>query len=532
MIKGFLQAKGKRIYNGAGEEVLLKGWGLGNWMLQEGYMWKAHSSRFDRPRRIEQVVEELTGKAYADAFWRNFRENYITRADILKLAQLGYNSVRIPFMYRLFMEDGPGVHFKEEGFRLLDNCLSWCEEAGIYAFLDLHGAPGGQTGANIDDCIDDVPRLFIDEDSWNKTIELWKRLAERYKDREVVGGYDLLNEPILPPNGGHGDFDYLIPRLVLFYETAIAEIRRIDRKHLFSIEGAHWATDIGIFTKRFDDNMVLHFHRYAEIPDIACLQKFLDKSGELGIPLWLGESGENINEWYTAIYPLAESLGIGYNLWPWKKMDCTNSPYSINRPAEYQKILDYIGGGAHPGFEKAQQIFDEYLENCKLENCREHPEVTNYVMRRAPFTMRATDFDQCPGKGIAFSGCGEEDRDLAYRAGCGMKLVELEAPGKKRSVFDSQWDRYGLVLGTGEFACYTADPGQAMELHLKLAPGYPGGTLEIGRTDDTSSVPVRTGEGEGVIKAQLSAGQGAVRIKVSEGMVCLERLEFLPALEI
>lgn len=128
-------------------------------------MWYVFGNRrFDRPRRIEAVVEELTGKEYAHRFWKRFRKNYVTREDILRMAQLGYNSVRIPFCYRLFLEEGPGIVWKEEGFELLDRCIDWCGEAGIYAFLDLHGAPGGQTGANIDDCIDDVPRLFLDRE--------------------------------------------------------------------------------------------------------------------------------------------------------------------------------------------------------------------------------------------------------------------------------------------------------------------------------------------------------------------------------
>ena len=161
-IEGFLHTKGKKIVNGRGEEILLTGWGLGNWLLQEGYMWKAYGERFDRPSRIEKAVEELTGRDFAEYFWKEYRENYIRREDILAMAESGYNSVRIPFSYRLFMEDGPGIHWKEEGFVLLDRCLTWCEEAGMYAFLDLHGAPGGQTGSNIDDSVDNVPRLFID----------------------------------------------------------------------------------------------------------------------------------------------------------------------------------------------------------------------------------------------------------------------------------------------------------------------------------------------------------------------------------
>ena len=229
MIKGFLHTEGKKVVNGAGEEILLKGWGLGNWLLQEGYMWQIFNPRFDRPRRIEQVVEELTGKEYADAFWKKFREQYVTRADIMKMAELGYNSVRIPMNYRVFMEDGPGIHWKEEGFRLVDQCLTWCEEAGIYAFLDLHGAPGGQTGSNIDDSVDDVPRLFTDQDSWDKAVALWVKLAERYHGREVVGGYDLLNEPIVPPRDNGENYDGLIPKLGEFYDEVIREIRKIDQ---------------------------------------------------------------------------------------------------------------------------------------------------------------------------------------------------------------------------------------------------------------------------------------------------------------
>lgn len=208
-IEGFLHTKGKKIVDGRGEEILLTGWGLGNWLLQEGYMWKAYGERFDRPSRIEKVVEELTGRDFAEYFWKEYRENYIRREDILAMAELGYNSVRIPFSYRLFMEDGPGIHWKEEGFVLLDRCLSWCEEAGMYAFLDLHGAPGGQTGSNIDDSVDNVPRLFIDKDCRDKACALWRKLAGRYREREVVGGYDILNEPIAPADAGNGDYDYL-----------------------------------------------------------------------------------------------------------------------------------------------------------------------------------------------------------------------------------------------------------------------------------------------------------------------------------
>lgn len=467
-IEGFLHTKGKKIVDGRGEEILLTGWGLGNWLLQEGYMWKAYGERFDRPSRIEKVVEELTGRDFAEYFWKEYRENYIRREDILAMAELGYNSVRIPFSYRLFMEDGPGIHWKEEGFVLLDRCLSWCEEAGMYAFLDLHGAPGGQTGSNIDDSVDNVPRLFIDKDCRDKACALWRKLAGRYREREVVGGYDILNEPIVPADAGNGDYDYLIPELEHFYEAVTAEIRKEDTVHMLSFEGAHWAADVRIFHKKYDDNMVLHFHRYAEMPDRACLEPFIEAADKLDVPLWMGETGENSNPWYAALYPLASALGIGYNLWPWKKMDCTNSPCSIKVPEGYEEILGYLEKGPHPGFERAQQILEAYLQNIRYENCELHPEVTAHVFRRPPFTVQAVDFDTVPGEGISWKGNGNPDDDKLYRKDTAMEIREMHEAKEKKFAFDCGWERLGLVLKPDEYVCYSFTCGSCAERELKL----------------------------------------------------------------
>ena len=82
-VKGFLDVKGRKIVNGDGEEILLAGWGLGNWLLTEGYMWlSGGSENFDRPRRIEAVIEGFAGKEFADDFWDKFRNTYITEEDI------------------------------------------------------------------------------------------------------------------------------------------------------------------------------------------------------------------------------------------------------------------------------------------------------------------------------------------------------------------------------------------------------------------------------------------------------------------
>ncbi len=512
-VSGFLRARGREIVNENGEPIILSGWGLGNWLLPEGYMWKA-GPRADRPRRLEEVLRELAGSEYAAGFWPKFRENYVRREDIQRMAELGYNSVRVPIGWRVLMEEEPGVRFSEEGFRLIDRLLDWCEEAGIYAFLDLHGAPGGQTGANIDDCVDDFPRLFTDKDSWDKAIALWGELAERYKDRWIVGGYDILNEP-LRPDDGRRPCQYLLPKLREFYREAAGEIRRHDKRHMLSIEGSSWSTDPAVFCEDYDDNMVIHFHRYAVLPDISAYREFLELSKRWDKPLWLGESGENTPEWFAALYPLGAKLGVGYNVWPWKKMDCENSPYSVKKPEGWEKFTAYTSGGERPSYEEAVKMFDRYLENIRIENCEERPAVSASVRREPGCSLRAADFDEGGCRGIDTS-----DALSGFRKGSGMKIVEPEIMQEKRFGFDCRWDAFKLSLRPGEYAEYTlynAVKGSTVE--VVFAEGA-SGTVEVfqdGRSLGTA--------GPGSRPLELDAApETVVRLAGADGESLLERL--------
>ena len=456
-VNGFLNTDGRRIVNEAGEEILLMGWGLGNWLLCEGYMWLASGiPRFDRPRRIESVIEELTGKAYAEKFWKRFRAQYITENDIQLMADMGYNSVRVPINARLFLKEGPGISFVEEGFQCLNQVLAWCEAYKLYAFIDLHGAPGGQTGANIDDSVDDVCRLLMDDDQFEKGLCLWEEIARRYKDRWIVGGYDLLNEPVRPVRfPGDTDLEQYVPRLEAFYEQCIARIRAIDDKHIVTLEGHHWATETSIFTHVYDPKMVIHFHRYGCAPDITAFQPWLDLSEKLNVPLWLGETGENTMEWFSAMMPLAASLNIGVNMWPWKKMNCQNSPCSVIPPMEWQLILDYARSGAHPGYEKAQKILDEYLKNMQVQNCLINENLAANVFRLPGCVIAGTDFDELPGIGASYWHKESAPSAVPYRQNTGMLLHCRYPDREKRFPFDGEWARYVLRLREGEYACYS-----------------------------------------------------------------------------
>ena len=65
------------------------------------------------------------------------------------IKSVGFNTVRIPLHYRLFMDaDG---EITGEGWACSTACWAGCARPGFYAIVDLHAAPGGQTGINHDD---------------------------------------------------------------------------------------------------------------------------------------------------------------------------------------------------------------------------------------------------------------------------------------------------------------------------------------------------------------------------------------------
>src|SRR3954467_12230635 len=98
--QGFLRTDGQKIVNGNGDNVLLRGVGLGGWMLQEGYM--LHLNHEGQQYRIKQRIEVLTGREQMQAFYKAWLSNHTTKSDIDSLHAWGFNSVRLPMHYNLF----------------------------------------------------------------------------------------------------------------------------------------------------------------------------------------------------------------------------------------------------------------------------------------------------------------------------------------------------------------------------------------------------------------------------------------------
>src|SRR5260221_5556014 len=157
-LEGFIHAEGGTLVDGRGEPLILRGVGLGNWLLHEGYMWKFESPGPQSPHEIEVLIVGLVGLESAGEFWRRFREVFITEKDIARIRAEGMNHVRLPINWRGVMdEDGRHV---EPGFDLIDRLIGWGLAHELCVVLDLHGAAGRRTRNHIDHFLPGKSELF------------------------------------------------------------------------------------------------------------------------------------------------------------------------------------------------------------------------------------------------------------------------------------------------------------------------------------------------------------------------------------
>lgn len=140
----FVTAEASQLKAPDGEPFTIRGTNLGNWLLPEGYMFKFE--RATRAREIYGVTKDLLGPAGSRKFWQKFRDNYITRKDIGYLKELGVNTIRVPFDYKLLTPERYPKQWIGPGFKYLDRVIKWAGEFDMFVILDMHAAPGGQNG--------------------------------------------------------------------------------------------------------------------------------------------------------------------------------------------------------------------------------------------------------------------------------------------------------------------------------------------------------------------------------------------------
>lgn len=411
----YVRASGKQIVDKNGANLILRSIGTGNWMLQEGYMMQT-SDVAGTQHEFKKKLTDLIGIEKTNQFYTSWLDAHFRKIDVDSMAHWGFNCVRPALHYNLFtlaIEDEPvqGVNtWLESGFVRLDSLMAWCAANKMYVILDMHGAPGGQgKDAAISDYDATKPSLWESEANKAKLVALWRKIAERYANNPWIAGYDLINETNWTfPEGNNSQLRSLYGRLT----TAI---REVDKNHMLVIEGNWFANDFSGLTPAWDNNMCYSFHKYWTVNNTASIQWVLDLRNNTNCPIWLGESGENSNRWFTDCIELMEKNNIGWSFWPVKKSGINNI-LKVTTNSDYTNLINYWKGtAAKPTVDKAFQAVMTFANNHKLENCVIQYDVIDAMIRQPqttetkPFkanttasTIYAVDYD-FGRAGVAYS---------------------------------------------------------------------------------------------------------------------------------
>lgn len=202
----------------------LVGTNLGGWLVLERWLvgrdqtsvkYGPIASPFDGisapcEHSLTQVLRERGELHKLD----DFRDKFVTREDLTLIRQSGANAIRVPFGYWIAVEDEAhaGGYHMGRGLGYLDDAMAWAEAEGLKIILDLHGAPGGQSGEQTCGCLDGswTPERF----DHASTLRVLRTVAQRYCGRRALIAIELLNEPALP-----------MARLLPFYREAFAAVR-------------------------------------------------------------------------------------------------------------------------------------------------------------------------------------------------------------------------------------------------------------------------------------------------------------------
>lgn len=393
---GFIHRQGKTIVDGSNQPINLRGVNLGGWLLWEGWIYGGGlMSETDIMNRMSKI----TGKTNAEQFHQQIYDNYITEDDIAAISQSCFNVVRIAFNHDLLEDDASPYIYKQSGWKILDSTLSWCEKHNVYAVLDMHGAPGGQSNLFVADPAPSGQQLWDIEDNKLRTIALWKAIADRYKNKTIIAGYDLLNEPA-PGPWPFGNYF-----LVDIYTRIIQAIRTVDNNHMMILEGSAAATDFSMFNSTLlDNNMSYSFHIYTwfgEDPKagVAAYKSLIDNNN---VPLWCGEWGENTTAILdTTKRALQDPLNelSGWSFWTWKKVPSTNSqPYfgGIQASLLWMKLTKWISDSTwnpKPSYNEAIQGMNEFINAVKYKNTIKGTALTTLLSPCAATSLTDTNIN-------------------------------------------------------------------------------------------------------------------------------------------
>jgi aryl-phospho-beta-D-glucosidase BglC (GH1 family) len=199
------------------------------------------------------------------------------------------NVIRLPINYRHFETDQSPYNYLEAGFERLEQVLGWCERHDLYVILDLHAVQGWQNGDWHCDNSSRHSLFWTHKQFQDRFYALWQEFATRYRNRNVVAAYNIINEPLSNAQFGRfvPDNEYVpdYQNLNRIYREAVESIREKDTEKIIILEGDYYSVLFAGLEVPFDRNLMYSSHNYIE----ACTSSLPSYPGVFNNNLWNDE---------------------------------------------------------------------------------------------------------------------------------------------------------------------------------------------------------------------------------------------------
>ena len=313
----FLKVNGTQIrkQKGTGDVVYLRGINAGGWLVQENWMNPTNAS--DQKTMMTTLANRF-GTSKRDELVSTYENNYWTTQDFDNCAEMGMSVIRLPFTYMNLCDDNGNL--KSNAFDRLDWFVQNCSQRGMYVILDMHGAFGSQNGMDHSGEINDGKQLYYNQSNKDKTLNLWKKIAEHFKGNPAVAAYDILNEPGIKAAATyslHWDF----------YNEIYNTIRSKDSNHIIIMESCWDADNLPRPSQYGWTNVAYEYHYYpwsAQNSSDAQKSYFSSKVSDIanhnyGVPTFVGEFTcfEQSEGWKAAMSTF-NSQGWHWTTWSYK----------------------------------------------------------------------------------------------------------------------------------------------------------------------------------------------------------------------
>jgi aryl-phospho-beta-D-glucosidase BglC (GH1 family) len=362
-----IHQEGSLLKTAGGETVYLRGVNLGSYFVTEAWMTRLMTSADYKTRT--KILLSRFGEEKTLALWEEWRNNWFSDEDFKLLKDMGANVIRLPITYM-------NVDFNaiydynlaayEYDFSEIDEFVEKAASYGIYTILDLHGAYGSQNGADHSGESKSPADIdfYYNEQMMQLTVDLWRAMAEHYKDNPAVAAYDILNEPGEHKEGG-GTMT-TTTRHFEFMDRAYEAIREVDTNHVVIFESCWDAGNLPMPSEYGWENCMYSFHHYTNKygSDPSAHNKSMKNkidsilNKNFGVPIQMGEFTcyDNKEQWeYTLNY--FNEHGIHWCNWT----------YKLHRNAETMRFWGYVNVTADESLVDINTAsYDEILSSFSL----------------------------------------------------------------------------------------------------------------------------------------------------------------------